>query len=68
VQNVPRCVLQLVAVGCVFLATKQLEVRCAHLLTSIEGMNQQQHSLGHSKLVAAASAAYCFSCKQMVPE
>jgi hypothetical protein len=25
-QNVPRCVLQLVAVGCVFLATKQLEV------------------------------------------
>jgi hypothetical protein len=26
-QGVPRCVLQLVAVGCVFIATKQLEVR-----------------------------------------
>jgi hypothetical protein len=26
-QNIPRCVLQLVAVGCVFIATKQLEVR-----------------------------------------
>lgn len=25
-QGVPRCVLQLVAVGCVFIAAKQLEV------------------------------------------
>lgn len=27
-QGVPRCVLQLVAVGCIFIAAKQLEVRC----------------------------------------
>jgi len=60
-QGVPRCVLQLVAVGCIFLSSKQLEVHhpSVEQLVQVAAHSFTQVGGGRSACVVCSGSSCC---------